>query len=103
MKNAYGKRWYWLSSLLLFGIGHFVALLYIIFLLHSKFHKLPTDIFFIYLTSGILALCLLIYVMIKDHLKYKKIGAIIQEHFIDWKALGVDVKYHSMKEYHLPI
>ena len=99
-KNRYGNRWFWLSSLLLFGVGHFVSLLYIIFLLHSKFHILQTEIFLTYLTSGLLALCLLVYVMIIDHLKYKKVGAIIQEHFIDWKALGVRVKYHSMKDYH---
>ena len=100
LKNSYGKRWYWLSSLLLLGIGHLVSLLYIIFLLHSKLHKLQTEIFFTYLTSGILSLCILICVMIRDHLKYKKVGTIIQDHFIDWKAIGVKVKYHSMKEYH---
>ena len=100
LKNTYGNRWFWLSSLLSFGLGHFVSLLYIIFLLHSKLHKLQTEIFFTYLTSGILSLCILICVMIRDHLKYKKVGAIIQDHFIDWKAIGVKVKYHSMKEYH---
>ena len=100
LKPTYGNRCFWLSSLLLFGLGHFVSLLYIIFLLHSKLHKLQTEIFFTYLTTGILALCLLIYVMIRDHLNYKKVGAIIQDHFTDWKALGVRVKYHSMKDYH---
>ena len=99
-KYTDGNRWLWLSSLLLLGVGHFMSLLYIIFLLHFKFHKLQAEIFFTYLTSGILALCLLIYAVIIDHLKYKRVGAIIQEHFIDWKALGVRVKYHSMKDYH---
>ena len=99
LKIAYGNRRYWLSSVVLSGIVHFVSLLYIIFLLHYN-HVFSDELFITYLASGMLALFTLICAMITDHFRYKKVGSIIQVHFIDWKALGVRVKYHSMKEDH---
>ena len=98
-KNAYGNRWYWLISLVLFVVGHFVSLLYIIYLLHYN-QVYSDELFITYLASGILALFMLICVMIRDRLKYQKVEGMIQYHFVDWKALGIMVKYISMKEYH---
>ena len=99
LKNSYGNRRFWLSSVVLSSIVHLVSLLYIIFLLHYN-HVFSDELFITYLASGILALFTLVYAMITEHFKYKKVGSIIQVHFIDWKALGVRVKYHSMKEDH---
>ena len=48
LKNTYGKRHYWLSSMVLFGISHFVSLLYIIFLLHTN-HVFSDELFITYL------------------------------------------------------